>query len=99
MSDANDVLYKSLESKVYKLMEHIRFLKNAHAQLTSQIAQQEEAMNQMQQQLKEEQEKNKLLKEAGVLSMIDKKDVGQLQQKINSLVREIENCKALMMEE
>lgn len=99
MSEAFDVLYKSLETSVHKLMEEIRFLNEKKIELIAQTAFQQESITKMQQQLKEWEEKYKLLKAAGVLGMIDKKDVGQMQHKINSLVREIDSCKALIIEE
>lgn len=99
MSETFDVLYKSLESKILKLQQWALELKHENAQLKEQILHSNEKMNQMQLQLKECEDKYKLLKEAGVMSMIEKKDVDQTRQRINSLVREIDECIALITKE
>jgi hypothetical protein len=43
--------------------------------------------------------KNKLLKDAGVLSLVEKEDVNRMRHRIDSLVREIDECIALMTNE
>ncbi len=99
MSETFDVLYKSLEGRFLKLQQWALELKNENVQLKKQVEDENERIAQMQLQLKECEEKYKLLKEAGVVSMIEKKDVDQTRQRINSLVREIDECIALITQE
>jgi len=67
--------------------------------LKEKLTHQLEQNSQMQYQLNEWQEKYKLLKDAGVLSLVEKEDVNRMRHRIDSLVREIDECIALMTNE
>lgn len=99
MSETFDVLYNSLEGRFLKLQQWALELKNENVQMKKQIADKDDRISQMQLQLKECEEKYKLLKEAGVMNMIEKNDIDQTRQRINSLVREIDECIALITKE
>lgn len=99
MDTAFEVLYKSLEAKVLILQQTMIALKNENVQLKEKLTFQLEHTNQLQLQLGEWQEKYKLLKDAGVLSMVEKEDVNRMRYRIDSLVREIDECIALMTNE
>lgn len=99
MLDEFEVLYKSLEVKFLKLQELILELKDENFKLKKQLEEKNEIISQMQLQLKECEDKNKLLKEGGVVSMINERDIFQTKKRINNLVREIDECIALIIQE
>ena len=99
MNTTFEVLYKSLEAKILKLQQKLLELKNENVQLKEKINFQTEQNNQMKAHLNEWQEKYKLLKDAGVLSLIESEDINRMRHRINNLVREIDECIALMTSE
>ncbi|HNV95455.1 MAG TPA: hypothetical protein PKG63_03195 [Bacteroidales bacterium] len=99
MDTTFEVLYKSLEANVLRLQQKMIELKNENVQLKEKLTHQLEQNSQMQYQLNEWQEKYKLLKDAGVLSLVEKEDVNRMRHRIDSLVREIDECIALMTNE
>lgn len=99
MNTTFEVLYKSLEAKILKLQQRMLELKNENVQLKEKINFQTEQNNQMKVHLNEWQEKYKLLKDAGVLSLIESEDINRMRHRIDNLVREIDECIALMTSE
>lgn len=99
MDTTFEVLYKSLEAKVLTLQQKMTELKNENVQLKEKVEFQLNQNNQMQHRLSEWQEKYRLLKDAGVLSLVEKEDVSRMKHRIDSLVREIDECIALMTNE
>lgn len=99
MNTTFEVLYKSLEAKILKLQQKMLELKNENVQLKEKINFQAEQNNQMKIHLNEWQEKYKLLKDAGVLSLVESEDINRMRHRINNLVREIDECIALMTSE
>lgn len=99
MNTTFEVLYKSLEAKILKLQQKMLELKNENVQLKEKINFQTEQNNQMKIHLNEWQEKYKLLKDAGVLSLVESEDINRMRHRINNLVREIDECIALMTSE
>lgn len=97
--DASNDLYKSLERNVLRLMESIRFLKKENEELKKQLKEHQEALAKMQQMLKEKEEQYELLKVSALLEHLEAKDVQNAGRKINSLVREIDECIALLTKE
>lgn len=97
--NASSDLYKSLEQNVQRLMEAIRFLKKENEQIKKQLKEYQETLTMMQQMLKEKEEQYKLLKISSLLGHIEAKDVQNAGRKINSLVREIDECIALLTKE
>jgi len=99
MDTSFEVLYKSLEAKVLKLQQKMIEIKNENVQLQAKLNEQLELNQNMRVQLNECQEKIRLLKDAGVLSMLEKEDSERMQHRIDNLVREIDQCIALMTNE
>lgn len=97
--DASSDLYKSLERNVLRLMEAIRFLKKENEEIKRQLKENQETLTKMQRLLKEKEEQYELLKVSALLEHIEAKDVQQAGRKINSLVREIDECIALLTKE
>ncbi|MCX7861521.1 MAG: hypothetical protein N2449_00815 [Bacteroidales bacterium] len=97
--DAWNLLYESLEQKVLRLMEQIRFLKQENERLKQLLSQNQETLQTMQQMLKKSEEEKKLLTTAALLVKTEQKDIQQANSRINSLVREIDECIALLTKE
>ncbi|NSW44769.1 MAG: hypothetical protein HPY79_02945 [Bacteroidales bacterium] len=96
MDNSFEVLYKSLEAKILKLQQKMIEMKNENVQLQTKLNEQIEMNESMSIQLNECKEKIRLLKDAGVLSMLEKGDTERMQHRIDNLVREIDHCIALM---
>ncbi|MGQ9847814.1 MAG: hypothetical protein ACUVQP_10015 [Bacteroidales bacterium] len=99
MNTTFEVLYNSFEENVLKLQQKMLELKNENIQLKETLNLQIERNNQMESQIYEWKEKYKLLKDAGVLSLIEKDDISKMRHRIDNLVREIDECIALMTSE
>ncbi len=96
---ASNDLIKSLEQNVQRLMELVRFFKRENEEIRKQLKEHHEKLVEMQQMLKEREKQYELLKVSAMLKQICSKDVQNAGRKINSLVREIDECIALLTKE
>lgn len=96
MTEAFNAQLKSLEVNVQRLVEHIKVLKNENYRLRKELNDKEESLKQMHQKLKECEEQYKLLQIAGTFAKFNQNELKLTNQKINSLVREIDECIALL---
>ncbi len=97
MSETTDVVYKSLEMKIQSLMDYVRFLRKKNELLSKELREKEETINRLQNMLLEEEEKYKLLAVAGVMAKGE--EVKEATRRVNNLVREIDECIALLTKE
>jgi|YNPMSStandDraft_1061717.scaffolds.fasta_scaffold00071_31 predicted nuclease with TOPRIM domain len=96
MSSTFDVQFKSLEANVQRLIEHVKILKNENIRLKNELNEKEVSLSRMYDKLNELEQQYKLLQISRTLTKCHENDLKLTNQKINSLVREIDQCIALL---
>ena len=99
MTETVETVFKSLEMRIQRLMEHVRFLQKDKNDLQKELVEKEETIKRLKLMLEEEKEKNKLLAVARVIKQSEKGSINEATRQLNSLVREIDECIALLTKE
>ncbi len=99
MTETVETVFKSLEMRIQRLMEHVKFLQKDKNDLQKELVEKEETIKRLKLMLEEEKEKNKLLAVARVIKQSEKGSINEATRQLNSLVREIDECIALLTKE
>jgi len=99
MTETVETVFKSLEMRIQRLMEHVKFLQKDKNDLQKELVEKEETIKRLKLMLEEEKEKNKLLAVASVIKQSEKGSINEATRQLNSLVREIDECIALLTKE
>ncbi len=99
MSDAFEAQFKSLENNIQRLIEYIKIIKNENIRLNKALEEKEVSLARTNDKLNEIEKQYKLLQISRTLVKCEKSDLKLTNEKINSLVREIDECIALITKE
>ncbi len=99
MSESFEVLYNKLGLNIELLKKWALQLKNENDELRKEIDKKDNELRELKDKLNEVEQKYIMLKDAAMLVKIEKNDITSLKHRINNLVREIDECMALITKE